>query len=75
MSKTVVVVGASRGIGKAMVDLFAKDPSVTIYALARDEEKMRKEFAAHSNVHCKTYDLSVDDCADQLEHLLSEASL
>ncbi|MBC9812307.1 SDR family oxidoreductase [Crocinitomicaceae bacterium CZZ-1] len=72
MSKTVVVVGASRGIGKAMVDLFAKDPSVTIYALARDEEKMRKEFAAHSNVHCKPYDLSVDDCADQLEHLLAK---
>ena len=52
MSKTIVVVGASRGIGKAMVDLFAKDSSVTIYALSRNEEKMRKEFAVHSNVHC-----------------------
>mgnify|MGYP006386061459 FL=1 len=71
MSKTIVVVGASRGIGKAMVDLFAKESSHKIFALSRDEEKMRKQFSAYPNVECRSYDLSANDCIAQLEHIFS----
>jgi 3-oxoacyl-[acyl-carrier protein] reductase len=72
MSKTVVVVGASRGIGKAMVDLFAQDQSLKIYALSRDEEKMRKQFGVHANVECRGYDLTSNDFTDQLEHIFAK---
>lgn len=71
MSKTIVIVGASRGIGKAMVDLFAKDATHKVYALSRDEEKMRKQFAMYSNVECRTYDLSANDRIAQLDHIFS----
>lgn len=71
MSKTVVIVGSSRGIGKAMVDLFAADESLKIYALSRDQERMRRQFSAYSNVECKAYDLTTNDCAKQLEHIFS----
>lgn len=71
MSKTIVIVGSSRGIGKAMIDLFAKDESNKIYALSRDEEKMRKQFSGYSNVECRAYDLTTNDSAKQLEHIFS----
>lgn len=71
MSKTIVIVGSSRGIGKAMIDLFAQDESIKIYALSRDEEKMRKQFSGYSNVECKAYDLTTNDSAKQLEHIFS----
>jgi 3-oxoacyl-[acyl-carrier protein] reductase len=72
MSKTIVVVGSSRGIGKAMIDLFAKNESNKIYALSRDEEKMRKQFSTYSNVECRTYDLTTADSEKQLEHIFSK---
>lgn len=71
MSKTVVIIGSSRGIGKAMVDLFAANESLKIYALSRDEERMRKQFSAYSNVESRAYDLTTNDCAKQLEHIFS----
>lgn len=69
--KVIVVVGASRGIGKAVVDLFVQDKSNKIYALSRDEEKMRKQFAQHENVVCKGFDLSSNDITDKLEHIFA----
>lgn len=71
MNKTIVIVGSSRGIGKAMIDLFAKDESNKIYALSRDEEKMRKQFSGYPNVECRAYDLTTNDSAKQLEHIFS----
>lgn len=56
--KTIVVVGASRGIGKALVELFAKNESYKIYALARNKEKLISNFGNYSNVHCSSFDLS-----------------
>lgn len=56
--KTIVVVGASRGIGKATVELFAKNESYKIYALARNKEKLISSFGNYSNVHCSSFDLS-----------------
>lgn len=72
MNKTVVIIGASRGIGKAMVDLLSKDENLQLFALSRDEEKMRKQFGSYPNVVCKSYDLSSDDCEKQLNFIFEK---
>ena len=59
-SKTVVIVGASRGIGKALVENFAKRGDFKIIALSRNLEKMQAEFTLYSNVNCFEFDLEKD---------------
>lgn len=58
--KTIVVVGASRGIGKALVDLLSQNPHHEVHALSRNLDKMNEQFADHNNVHCHTFDLEKD---------------
>ena len=70
-NKTIVVVGASRGIGKAIVDLLAKNTSYKIFALARNKEKLISNFGKYSNVHCATFDLS-HSIAGQLADIFQE---
>src|SRR3989338_3663355 len=57
-SKTVVVVGASRGIGKAIVERLARDPQHRILALARNVERMQTAFGHLPNVSCHALDLA-----------------
>lgn len=57
MSKTIVVVGASRGIGLEIVMQFAKQGN-TVFALSRDLVKMKKAFDAYSNITPLSFDLS-----------------
>lgn len=57
MSKKVVVVGASRGIGLEIVKLFANSENI-VFALSRDLEKMKNTFESHSNVTPLAFDLS-----------------
>jgi short-subunit dehydrogenase len=58
--RTIVVVGASRGIGKAMVEKFAQDPSNLVLALSRDVKKMSANFSHYTNVQCHAFDLEKD---------------
>jgi 3-oxoacyl-[acyl-carrier protein] reductase len=58
MTKTIVVVGASRGIGKAIVKQFASNSKNRIFALARNKEKLISNFKEFSNVTCCPFDLS-----------------
>lgn len=57
MSRKVVVVGASRGIGLEIVKQFAQEGN-TVFALSRDVEKMNKAFESYSNVTSFAFDLS-----------------
>lgn len=57
MSKAIVVVGASRGIGLEIVMQFAKQGN-TVFALSRDLVKMKKAFDAYSNITPLSFDLS-----------------
>jgi NAD(P)-dependent dehydrogenase (short-subunit alcohol dehydrogenase family) len=57
MSKTVVIVGASRGIGKALVENFAQRENFKVVALARNLEKMQVDFAGFPSVSCFSFDL------------------
>ena len=56
-NKTIVVVGASRGIGKALVEIFASNAGNRVIALSRDLEKMEKLFSGYSNVITFPFDL------------------
>lgn len=67
MNRTIVVVGASRGIGKELTLAFAKDKSTTVVAFSRNVRQMEAQFKlpnivtgfvdlASPNVH---HDLSV----------------
>lgn len=72
MIKTVVVVGASRGIGKSVVELFASNPDYKVFALARNKEKLDSNFKDFSNVVCGTFDLSssiAGQLAEIFEHI------
>ena len=70
--KTIVVVGASRGIGKAMVDLFAKDANNHILALSRNVDKMNAAFSKYDNVKCHALDLNAKDVRSKCSAIFSE---
>jgi short-subunit dehydrogenase len=56
--RTVVIVGASRGIGCEMVKLFAQDASNRVIALSRNLHQMQTVFSGMKNVECHAFDLS-----------------
>ena len=58
MSKTIIVCGASQGIGAEIVHELARDSSNVIYALSRNKERMDEQFKGYSNVHPVSFDLS-----------------
>jgi NAD(P)-dependent dehydrogenase (short-subunit alcohol dehydrogenase family) len=69
--KTIVVIGASRGIGKAIVQQLAAQEENTIIALARNTEALGKAFSTFPNVITGKLDLA-KDVHQQLEILLKE---
>ena len=56
--RTIVVVGASRGIGAELVKLFAVDSGNKIIALSRDKQKMDAVFQSSNNVETHYFDLN-----------------
>lgn len=56
-NKTIVIVGASRGIGKALVEIFASNAENRVIALSRDLEKMEDIYYGYSNVITFPFDL------------------
>lgn len=74
MSKTIVVVGASRGIGKAMVNHFATNPEFQIFALARNSAKLKSNFSDFKNVTCLEVDLNSPDLKAELSKSFSSVN-
>ena len=72
MNKTIVVVGASRGIGKSIVTLLAEESSNKIIALSRNLIKMEAQFAEYENVSCFALDLNQSDVRTQCESIFDE---
>ena len=58
INRTIVVTGASRGIGKETVLLLASNPSNRLIALSRDLELMEQHFAHLPNVFSHRFDLN-----------------
>lgn len=71
MNKNIVVIGASRGIGKELVQLFAKDENNHVIALSRNLEAM-SDFRKLKNVTYKAFDLSSKTISADLAQILSE---
>lgn len=71
MTKTIVVVGASRGIGKAMVEQFAQNGNHHVIAISRNIDGMTSDFASFENVRCHAFDLCSDNIREQLEALFA----
>lgn len=58
MNKTIIIIGGSTGIGKALVEEAAKEPSNKVFAFARKDDLMRDNFRALDNV--STYHLDLE---------------
>ena len=67
MPKTIVIVGASRGIGFEMVKQFAEAVH-SVFALSRDLSKMNHAFKEYETVHPITFDLS-QEVSEQVQVL------
>ena len=70
MTKTVIIVGASRGIGKETVFKFANNENTHVIALSRNLEKMEVVFAGFNNVETFKYDLCGEKPREDLETIL-----
>lgn len=66
--RTIVIIGASRGIGKALVHYFADDSSIQIIALARNQLALQT-FATYPNVQVFGFDLTTSDCRSEATRL------
>lgn len=64
--KNIVVIGASRGIGKELVHLFAKNPSHKVYALARNMDALQA-FKPLENVIPIVFDLDDSNIRSKAE--------
>src|SRR5690554_4128843 len=73
MNKTIVVVGASRGIGRELVKQFSEEKSNTVIALSRNTEAMKSVFTAE-NIYCGFLDLMAYDLHVALDKVLSKFS-
>src|SRR5690554_3353233 len=69
MNKVIVVVGASRGIGRELVDQFSHDKTNTVIALSRNTEAMKTQFTAE-NIHFGFLDLTAEDLHGTLDETL-----
>lgn len=65
--KTIVVVGASRGIGEAIVQLANLNDELEIIALSRNVTRMKEQFGDFSNVAFHEIDLADKNLKVQLE--------
>jgi short-subunit dehydrogenase len=69
MHKTIVVIGASQGIGAELVTLFAQDADCRVIALARTIEQ-KNRWESFSNVFTHNLDLCSKNLKKELEQIL-----
>ena len=71
MSKTIVIIGASRGIGSAVAERLASDPENKILAFARSFED-GEMLPGTTNASCFHLDLNASTVKMDLENVLAE---
>lgn len=73
MRKTIVVVGASRGIGKELVKILSQDKNNLVLALARNTKSL-EEFDQLENVQIHAFDLNTDSVRVSAEKIFQNIS-
>ena len=73
MRKTIVIVGASRGIGKELVKILSQDENNSIVALARNTASLA-EFNHLANVEIHAFDLNTDAVRTSAETIFQAIS-
>jgi 3-oxoacyl-[acyl-carrier protein] reductase len=75
--RKIVVVGASRGIGAALVENLHRDPENAILALSRNSNALHKRFGHLERVTIKEFDLAKDvrSTADSLFAQFNDISI
>jgi NAD(P)-dependent dehydrogenase (short-subunit alcohol dehydrogenase family) len=71
MSKTILVVGASRGIGLETVKHFAQNPENTLVCFARSFAEDHV-LSGYSNVQLRVLDLSLPNVNEQLQPVIDQ---
>lgn len=75
MTKNIIVLGSSSGIGLELVKLYAQEANNNIWALSRFSEVNKEElFKGFSNIFPREVDLSSCDLEKQLQVVLDEIS-
>ena len=72
MTKSIVVVGASRGIGNSIVKQLAADTNNSILALSRNTDQMQESFGSFKNVASKFLDLNSKTVKEDCETIFNE---
>ena len=73
MNKTVLIFGASQGIGKELVLQFAKESNTTVLALSRNIDLMNKNFNS-KQIHSYQFDLASENRKSVIEAILQNYS-
>ena len=73
MRKTIVIVGASRGIGRELVKILSKNPSYQIIALARNLSSL-SDFNSLENVEIRDFDLNSKSVRASAENIFEPLS-
>lgn len=73
MRKTIVIVGASRGIGKELVKILSQDENNSIVALARNTTSLA-EFNHLANVEIHAFDLKTKNVRTSAETIFQHVS-
>ena len=70
MSKTIVIVGASRGIGKELLTIFAQNENFDVHILTRNTSELAS-FSEFKNVNLNVFDLNSIHVKEDAEKLFS----
>lgn len=73
MRKTIVIVGASRGIGRELVKILSQDKNNLILALARNIKSL-EEFNQLENVQIHSFDLNAESVRVSAEKIFQKIS-
>lgn len=73
MNKTVLIFGASQGIGKELVLQFAKESNTTVLALSRNIDLMNKNFKS-KQIHSYQFNLATENRKSALTAILQNYS-
>lgn len=75
MHKTVVIIGASKGIGAALIQSFASIENMHVIGFARNMQLQREKWSSNSNIECIDIDLTAENYKTQIEECLKNEQI